>query len=340
MSITCYTGFPGAGKSYEVVKNVILPAFINGRRIVTNIDGVDNDKFVQYVQKNCPTSCCGQIVVCTRDDIKSPSFYPVRQDDAFSFVRPGDLVVIDEAQNFYYKMPNENTAVFVREHRHFCDAAGRGCDLVLVHQSIRDVHQFIRDAVETSYRMVQNKHFGSKRTYRVFVYAGAQKYQINLLTRSYEKWVFDLYKSFSVSGGFQANVDKRQNVFNARFFFLLALLIVCMTVAVKTLLSFFSAGKTKPPRSVPVAAAPSGGVAVPQPVKRPDGYSHRWRILGTVGVGTSRFVVVGDKDGMIRFEHPQDFSGYGSRMIGKIDGETVTKFTGEFEKKDDRGLKL
>ena len=46
------------------------------------------------------------------------------------------------------------------------------------------------------------------------------------------------------------------------------------------------------------------------------------------------------KDGLIRFEHPQNFNGYGSRMSGKIDGETVTKFTGEFDQKDDKGLRL
>lgn len=41
--------------------------------------------------------------------------------------------------------------------------------------------------------------------------------RINKLNRIYEKWVFDLYKSFSVTGGYQADVDKRQNIFNRRF---------------------------------------------------------------------------------------------------------------------------
>ena len=64
--------------------------------------------------------------------------------------------------------------------------------------------------------------------------------------------------------------------------------------------------------------------------------------MGILSVGTSRHIVIGDKDGMLRFEHPQNFKGNGSTMSGKINGETVTKFTGEFEKKEDQkgGLNL
>ncbi len=352
MSITSYTGWPGSGKTYEVVKNVLLPAFCDGRRIVTNIDGVKPDKFERYVLENYPESCIGEIVVCDREDITSPSFYPVRQDDEYSFVRPGDLVIIDEAQNFYSSKLNENSKIFFREHRHFCDAKGRGCDLVLIHQSIGDIQKFLRDVVEASYRMVQNKNFGSKRSYRVFVYSGAQKMRINKLNRIYEKWVFDLYKSFSVTGGYQADVDKRQNIFNRRFFIMLVLLIFFLFFSFKALFSVFSVDKyQKSDKHAGITSlnssstSPPASSSLPRNVPvRPAGvnYSKRWRILGTLGVGTSRHIVVGDKDGMLRFEYPQNFKGNGSMMSGKIDGETVTKFTGEFEKKEDQkgGLNL
>ena len=40
MAISAYVGLPGHGKSYEVVKSVIIPAIASGRRVVSNIYGL------------------------------------------------------------------------------------------------------------------------------------------------------------------------------------------------------------------------------------------------------------------------------------------------------------
>ncbi|WP_218058625.1 zonular occludens toxin domain-containing protein [Gilliamella sp. Occ3-1] len=45
MAISAYVGVPGSGKSYEVVKSVLLPAYMAGRRIVTNIEGIKEEAF-------------------------------------------------------------------------------------------------------------------------------------------------------------------------------------------------------------------------------------------------------------------------------------------------------
>lgn len=351
MSITSYTGNPGAGKTYEVVKNVIIPAIKESRRVVTNIDGIDPQKVLAYVEDRFGP-CNGEIVLCKDEDITSDCFYPANQDDSFSFVRPGDLVVIDEAQNYYRtgQRLSDYECRFFREHRHFCDAEGRGCDIVLISQRFVDIQPFVRGVIELCFVMRQLKVLSLPNHYTVTVYEGDLRHKISGPSiRKYQTEIFDLYRSFAVSGGMQAKVDRRQSVVTPKNILLLACLFSLLIWSILRGIAlfspdespFFSAGKSKTASSSrPVAAAPSGGVAVPHPVKRLDGYSHRWRILGTVGVGTSRFVVIGDKDGLIRFEHPQNFSGYGSRMTGKIDGETVTKFTGEFDKKDDKGLRL
>ncbi|HDL5229472.1 TPA: hypothetical protein RS727_002675, partial [Mannheimia haemolytica] len=39
MAVSAYIGIPGSGKSYEVVKSVILPAVASNRRVVSNIYG-------------------------------------------------------------------------------------------------------------------------------------------------------------------------------------------------------------------------------------------------------------------------------------------------------------
>lgn len=344
MSITSYTGNPGAGKTYEVVKNVIIPAIKESRRVVTNIDGIDPQKVLAYVEDRFGP-CNGEIVLCKDEDITSDCFYPANQDDSFSFVRPGDLVVIDEAQNYYRtgQRLSDYECRFFREHRHFCDAEGRGCDIVLISQRFVDIQPFVRGVIELCFVMRQLKVLSLPNHYTVTVYEGDLRHKISGPSiRKYRKEIFDLYRSFALSGGMQAKVDRRQSVVTPKNIILLSGLMLFLFWSLIKSVALFSPEKSPflLEKTQASAAAPSGDVSAAQPVKRPDGYSRRWRILGTVGVGTSRFVVVGDKDGMIRFEHPQNFSGYGSRMTGKIDGETVTKFTGEFEKKDDRGLKL
>lgn len=47
MAISAYIGIPGSGKSYEAVYNVIIPAFTSGRRVVTNIYGLQKDKITE-----------------------------------------------------------------------------------------------------------------------------------------------------------------------------------------------------------------------------------------------------------------------------------------------------
>lgn len=51
MAISAYVGVPGSGKSYEVVKSVILPAIETGRRVVSNVYGLDKEKIYQYLLK-------------------------------------------------------------------------------------------------------------------------------------------------------------------------------------------------------------------------------------------------------------------------------------------------
>lgn len=351
MSITSYTGKPGAGKSYEVVKNVILPAIAEGRRIVTNIDGIDQQKVLEYVEDHLGP-CTGEIVVCKESDITSDCFYPASQEDSFSFVRPGDLVIIDEAQNFYRtgQRLSDYECKFFREHRHFCDAEGRGCDIVLISQRFVDIQPFVRGVVELCFVMRQLKVFSLPNYYTVTVYEGDLRHKISgPTTHKYQKEIFELYKSFAVTGGMQARVDNRQTIITPKNIFLLFLLLILIVFSVTRGIAFFSSDKS------PVFSSKSGRIssstlppASPSPSRnvpvRPAGvnYSKRWRILGTLGVGTSRHIVIGDKDGMLRFEHPQSFKGNGSTMSGKIDGETVTKFTGGFEKKEDQkgGLNL
>ena len=49
MAIKAYTGIMGSGKTYEVVSEVIRTALAQGRRVVSNIAGLNYEAFVDLL---------------------------------------------------------------------------------------------------------------------------------------------------------------------------------------------------------------------------------------------------------------------------------------------------
>ncbi|MBI0473410.1 zonular occludens toxin domain-containing protein, partial [Pectobacterium parmentieri] len=55
MAISAYVGVPGSGKSFEVVRSVIIPAVAQGRRVVSNVYGLNPEKIYEFVRRNNKT---------------------------------------------------------------------------------------------------------------------------------------------------------------------------------------------------------------------------------------------------------------------------------------------
>ena len=347
MAILCYCGRPGAGKSYEVVKNVILPAIREGRRVVSNIDGLDNDKIRSYVKETTDLydEEIGSVISFSRDTLRQSHFYPTSQNDSYSFVRPGDLVIVDEAQNFYapFMKLSEEEKIFFREHRHFCDAKGRGCDLVLLSQRFQDIQQFVRGVVETLFFMRQLKFLGTQKLYTVTAFEvnqnGYLADRLSFKTHKYQDYVFKLYSSTAVEGGYQATVDNRQSVFFKRIGFMGICIVACIFLY-NLIFSFLWGDKPqnlkKENKAVitssfsPRSGTPSMERAFSPVAPVHASFSKDWRIAGAIRLSGTRYIVIQNKDGNLRFEHPQGFAGKGGAMSGRVDGSTVTYWSGEF----------
>lgn len=189
MAINCYCGLQGSGKSFETVRSVILPAVRSGRRVVTNIDGLDYEKIVDYLKQKHPQDdfdLYGQILKINNEDVKleylpsnpdcPPAFFPVEDHpEHASIVKGGDIVVIDEAWRFWGvdtgRIPVSHMTFF-RMHRHYTDEKGRTCDVVLVTQDITGLHRSVKNVIEFSFRMVKLKSIGAPTAYRVECYEG------------------------------------------------------------------------------------------------------------------------------------------------------------------------
>ena len=83
--------------------------------------------------------------------------------------------------------------------------------------------------------------------------------------------------------------------------------------------------------TVPSAAQKSGASPTPIVAEKQSvvpSFSVQWRIVGTTSFGSRQFVLVAGPTGRLRYEHPSNFMDTGSAMVGKIDGEAVTYFSG------------
>lgn len=224
MPINAYTGLPGSGKSYEVVSSVILKAVADGRRVVTNVDGIDGDAVRAYVhdKRGISFDRLGHVIHVTNEQVEDRFFFPFEQkqvdgenvySDEKAFVKGGDLVCIDEAWRFWgtaVKIQKEH-AVFFREHRHFVDPQTRvSCDLVLMVQDISDLNRVLKVVVELNFRTTKIKSLGLSKTYKVEMWEGykqAAKNRASVETKKYDPEIFPLYSSSFGRGAGRRAVD-------------------------------------------------------------------------------------------------------------------------------------
>ncbi|MCI3206457.1 MULTISPECIES: zonular occludens toxin domain-containing protein [Pandoraea] len=340
MAINAYTGLMGSGKSYEVVGSVIVPAVIAGRRVVTNIDGIQPDAIRDYcvdVKKANPEAL-GSIVPVTNEDVTREGFFPDEtRPEAKSIVLAGDLVAIDEAWNFWSignKITPEHMRFF-RMHRHYVHPeTGVACDVALMIQSIGDLHRQLRSVVEMTFVTKKLKELGLNRSYRVEMYEGGKvtkSNRVDTFSKMYNKAIFPLYQSYVGGKGNERAIDKRQNkLANMRIWSIFIFMLCVVGVSGWYIMVFFR-GDHLPVRKDHDATAPAENASsVLREVNQhfAPAMSADWRIAGNFSVGDERYIVVADDAGRLRVESPSMFQNSGIAAIGTVDGRRVTVWSG------------
>ncbi len=338
MAINLYTGVMGSGKSYEVVSSVILPAIQAGRRVVTNIDGINPQAIEEYILSRSQLAAdqLGKIVTFKKDDIYLPNFFP-SDDDPHSetndtILKAGDLLAVDECWLFWSTDNKISDAhmTFFRMHRHYTHpVTGVACDVALMIQDIGTLHRKLRAVVEMSTRTVKLKTLGMDTKYRIELYEGnklTQKSRIDIYNKSYKPEFFPLYKSYSAGKGKENSIDKRQNVLlNPRYWFIIVIVLALGSWGIWYIWGFFK-GKNTPPSP---ASAPSSAVTqLPTPTKSKPDYSTDWRIAGRFDANGENWTVLVNSAGKFRVESPSVFSNSGYALIGDVDGQKTTVWTG------------
>jgi len=343
MPINVYTGLMRSGKSFEVVSQVILEAIAQGRRVVTNVDGISNDLVRHYIieKRKIDPDKLGQILHVVNEDVFKPDFFPYyddhRGEHTDTIVQPGDLVCIDEAWRFWGSdcKLHKNHKSFFLEHGHFTNAdTGVACDLVLMIQDMGVLHRFVKNVVAFSFKTHKKVSLGMGNTYSVTMWEGSKQtraVEIGNWVRRYEKDIFPLYSSFKDGAdGKTVNIDKRQNIFSGKRIWIVALLcIVGGGFAMRNIWHFFhpvdpaNTIKAEPVKGLTGVATSAGLTSPGMPPFSPD-----WRVAGVLVVGGLGQVLMVNGSGRIRAESPSLFQLEGIARVGQVDGQRVTTFSG------------
>jgi zona occludens toxin len=345
MAINAYVGLQGSGKSYEVVSSPILDAIAHGRDVVTNVAGIDEERIHEYLikKRDLDPEKLGKIIHVSNERINEPQFFPDEEkSELVSIVKGGDLVAIDEAWRFWGsdsgKLSHEHMQFF-RMHRHYVHPdTAVACDVVLMTQDISGLHRSVKNVIEFVFSMHKHKALGFSNRYRVEIHDGwkvNRKTRIDDRQKKYETEIFHLYQSYTGGKGNETTIDSRQNILANKTLWLYALGIVAlMSISFFSAWRFFhkSPAETTTPEALTsasskvVTSVSSAVISTPKNTKL--NASEVWRFVGEYETGGERWVIVSNASGRFRVESPSAFHGKGLSVVGDVDGDSVTRWSG------------
>ncbi len=351
MPINAYTGLMGSGKSYEVVATPILRALKMGRRVVTNVDGIDSHMCRVFLVEKYGVNFhdTGEVVHCTNDQVFDPHFLPHGTDDE-TFCQPGDLVCIDEAWRFWgtdQKLLPEHK-VFFAEHRHYVHPETKvPCDLVLMVQDINMLNRGLKLLVEITFRTHKIKSLGLNKIYRLEMYEGYKVVKfskVSVENKKYDKRIFELYSSYVGGQGDEKQIDDRQNILRRPKTWIFVFGVIALLIwSIKNFIAFFNPEthlKKKPEAVSSSVSSASQSAQSPQsaesskpplntPAPVPVVPKVQWRLVGAFDDGNGKsFVMFKSSRGETRIEEGAPPSAFdGLRAKAYLDGELVRSTT-------------
>jgi len=221
MSVDLISGLPGTGKSLTGIKRFILPALKKGRKVYTNIEGINLLRVSLYLDMEL-------------HDVEKLLVYTEKFNTnmLINDVSPNSLVVIDEAQVYwnnrdYASEENKRLLPFLQKHRHY------GLDIIFLTQNIDQLDIGIRRLCQVHYRLARLTNVGLNKIIKVKVYPdamGSEQFKpMANLTWTIDKGIFPLYKSY-VGNEVSETKNPIGNVIfkNSRLLFAVVVIIICI----------------------------------------------------------------------------------------------------------------
>jgi len=191
-------GVPRAGKSYDAVKNHILPALKKGRRVYARLNGLRHDKIAAHLGMSEGDVLHQLVLVDTKDVVTT---FACTQDDTGKWCIPDDfkdaLVVIDEVHEFYV---NERKPLSPAVENFWALLGQNGGDAVIMTQWINRLHSAVKARIERKNTFQKLTAVGAKSRYRVtfFHTTSPGKFEkVGGQTLKYDPAIFPLYDGYA-----------------------------------------------------------------------------------------------------------------------------------------------
>lgn len=373
MAMNAYTGATGAGKTYQVMEHLICVELAQGRSIATNIENIDVDGIYWYIlcknrdEKEKITLPDGRIyerdkIICfgslryfTASDIEESGddFFPNLRhenrkpvyDDAVSFIKNGEYVIIDEAPNWWgndTKISRRHGQYF-REHRHFVNLVTHQTpDIVFLSQDISYLHTSLRrkGGIRFVFWIEKMDMVGLTERYKMLMYRGCSITRNTKPERvehgKYKEEVYLLYDSYAEGKGKEQIMDARQNVLNnpkkwkAIGIGVLIFLVIAVFM-VRSLMGFFNQGKkqeqTAKNPDIKNASGPSAQIPISSPSAPPES---DYRAIGWYRIAGNSYALIRGENGIDRtLINPRNWSLETIRYSGSLDGKQIAVWTGK-----------
>lgn len=191
-------GVPRAGKSYDAVKNHILPALKKGRRVYARLNGLRHDKIAAHLGIAESDVRALLILVDTKEVL---TMFACSQDDTGKWCIPDHfkdaLVVIDEVHEFYV---NERKPLEPAVENFWALLGQNGGDGVIMTQWINRLHPAVKARIERKNTFQKLTALGAKSRYRVtfFHTTSPGKFEkVGGQTQKYDPAIFPLYDGYA-----------------------------------------------------------------------------------------------------------------------------------------------
>ena len=181
--VVCHEGLPRSGKSYEAIVNQIIPALLKRRKVFSNIDGLNHQKFSEVTGLTIDV-VNNLLIQLTNEQILT----------VYDHVENDSLVVIDELQDYfpsYNKKLDEGITKFVTQHGH------RGIDVVVLGQAKEDFNILWRRRIDTAIYFIKRDAVGDYTSYTWISYKQNKGKFVKVRNGKgkYDSKYFDLYAS-------------------------------------------------------------------------------------------------------------------------------------------------
>lgn len=244
-----HVGKPRSGKTYDVMRSVVLPALEKGRRVLTNIEGLENTDCREWIAARCGVDVDSRLIWLDETAIRLGKWYEEPQN--------GDCYIIDECQMFWpggsLKPSDQGAFSFMTRHGHY------NTDIHLITQDVKNVDAHMRRLCGQTQLYRKLGFIGLSGSYQVQTFNGSEPLpalHIATTTRRYDPEIFKAYKS--IVEGADVPQTRQANLLTSKKF-----LVLYLVLAVGLIFTLRACSKFRDRGFAPDASSSSSVVSNP-----------------------------------------------------------------------------